>query len=75
MFCNHLKATGENYFVHFGHASKYGFKLFYAAIVCFFHALIPCMFVNSASNVAKEICDEVEKRSSNGECNRDNPIR
>ena len=64
MKCRHLLAVGEGYFEHMSKAGRYGFMLIAGGIACLVHAIFPCLFVNTASNIAMSVCDEVRHRNN-----------
>jgi hypothetical protein len=59
---NHLKSVNEKYIKHMLTALKYSLKFFYAAIVVLIHAAYPQWHQNTASNIAKNIVENVSVR-------------
>ena len=45
----HPADINETYFQHLLAACGFAARLFFAAVACFIHALIPCLFVRTAS--------------------------
>ena len=58
----HLQERNIGYFAHLFCAVKYSIKLYFASQVLLVHAIIPCLFETTASDIIKEIiketCDE-----------------
>ena len=61
----HLKETNETYFEHMFHAIRYGFRMILAGFACIIHAIIPDLFVTTASDTIKGIIDDVARRKEN----------
>ena len=59
---SHLKDTNEGYFQHMVCAAKYGIRMILAGIACIIHAIIPDLFVTTASDTMKNIIADVAKR-------------
>jgi Family of unknown function (DUF6356) len=53
LFTHHPHAVGESYGEHFGAAMSYAGKLFLASCAAFVHALLPFLFVTTASRSIK----------------------
>lgn len=49
LFLDHPKSVGETYGQHFSVAMAFSWRLFWTSIACFFHALIPGLFIKTGS--------------------------
>ena len=58
----HLKDRNTGYFAHMFCAAKYAIQLYFASQVLLVHAIVPCLFETTASDIIKgilkETCDE-----------------
>ena len=61
-FTRHPNEVGESYGQHLTHAGGAGFKLLGAGIACLVHAVLPFLFVNTASNTIREMYRGMTKR-------------
>ena len=61
-FSHHPREVGETYGQHLVHAGASGFKLLGAGIACLIHALLPFLFVHTASNVVRQMHSGITKR-------------
>ena len=52
---SHLEEEGLSYFAHMKRALTISWFLGKAAILCGIHALVPCLFCKSATNVVKKL--------------------
>lgn len=59
----HLKEINETYLEHMFYALKYGFKMIFAGIACIIHALLPDIFVTTASQTIESIKNEINLRT------------
>lgn len=64
LFMEHPHAVGETYGEHFGVAMSYAGRLFLAACAAFVHALLPFLFVTTASNAIKGMYANMTKRGA-----------
>jgi hypothetical protein len=60
----HLQDISETYWEHSKFAGKLGFMLLKAGVAALAHAIIPSLFINTASNTIKEINFLLESRNS-----------
>ena len=60
---DHPKDIGETYPEHAGHAFTIGFKLIAAGCACLIHALLPALFVRTASNTVNGIVALMNSRT------------
>ena len=60
----HLKDVNETYGEHFKFAMKLTFLLFKAGFAALIHAVIPVLFLSTASDTIKEINFLLESRNS-----------
>lgn len=59
LFLDHPASVGESYAEHFAHAGGFAALLGLAAIACLIHALVPCMFENTASRLVTRLHDRM----------------
>ena len=64
---DHPKDIGETYPEHAGHAFTIGFKLIAAGCACLVHALLPALFVRTASNTVNGIVALMNSRTEPAE--------
>ena len=50
VFTGHPRSVGETYFEHMGVASRCGASMVVAGLACLVHAVLPFLFVRTASN-------------------------
>lgn len=62
IFLEHPQSVGESYVEHFQVASTFGLKLMLAGLAAFAHAVFPCLFTKTASNLIVEMHQKVENR-------------
>lgn len=62
----HLKEQGEGYWKHAWHAVKFSYVLLILSIVCLIHAIIPNVFVTTASCRLEKLVSEMKRY--NGDC-------
>ena len=67
----HLKDIGETYWQHFKFAMSLAFLLFKAGFAVFVHAIVPSLFVTTASETLKEINFILESRKDTPEDEND----
>jgi Family of unknown function (DUF6356) len=63
-FLSHPSSVNESYVQHAGVALGFSFRLFGAALAALVHAVIPCLFVTTASSTIKELNAEITKRAN-----------
>lgn len=61
----HLEKANEHYFEHMLVALKIAFQLLLGALMAFVHALLPSVFVTSASDKIKKLYFLIESRNKN----------
>jgi hypothetical protein len=49
LFTDHPRSLGESYWEHQRHAFEFGVSMIRAGIACVIHALLPALFVRTAS--------------------------
>jgi hypothetical protein len=59
----HPRDIGETYGEHAGHATYIGLKMLGAGFACLVHALLPGVFVRTASDAVEDIQNLMSKRS------------
>ena len=64
MLFRHLEDSKMGYFSHMFCAVKYSIKLYYASQILLVHALIPCLFEKTASNIMKSILEETNRENT-----------
>jgi len=64
LFTSHPDAVGESYGEHFGVAMSYSGKLFAASCAAFVHALLPFLFVTTASSAIKKMYANMTRRGA-----------
>ena len=62
IFLAHPKEVNETYAEHFKEAGCCGFKMFVAGIACMIHAVIPCIFVTTASQCIQYLKEQFVDR-------------
>ncbi|MGE0038884.1 MAG: DUF6356 family protein [Xanthobacteraceae bacterium] len=63
-FLSHPSSVNESYLQHAGVALGFSFRLFGAALAALVHAVIPCLFVTTASSTIKELNAEITTRAN-----------
>lgn len=63
-FLSHPRSVDESYLVHAGVALGISFRLFGAALAALVHAVIPCLFVTTASSAIKSLNLEMTARAN-----------
>ena len=59
----HPRDIGETYGEHAGHAVYIGLKMLGAGLACLIHALLPGLFVRTASDTVEDIQSLMTKRT------------
>lgn len=62
-FFEHPRSVGENYFEHFRFALGFSAQLLGAGLAALAHALIPCLFEKTASNMIRDMHHRLHNRS------------
>ena len=55
LFLEHPREIGESYGEHAGHALYIGLKMIGAGLACLVHALLPGLFVRTATTAVEDI--------------------
>ena len=61
-FTGHPHSLGETYMEHLSCALYYGLSMLLTGLAVIIHAFFPFIFVTTGSDLAKEICRDVDKR-------------
>jgi len=62
-FTEHPHSLGESYFTHLLCALSYGIRMIFTGFAVIIHAVFPFVFKTSGSNLAKHICQDMDKRN------------
>ena len=62
IFLDHPASVEESYFEHLIFAGRFAIRLLFAASAAFVHALIPCLFEKTASNLIKKMHSDIVNR-------------
>ena len=62
IFTQHPKSNGETYFEHMRCAAYYGFRMVMSGLAAIVHSILPFIFETAASDCAKMVNKEVERR-------------
>jgi|TARA_Y100000768_G_scaffold222743_1_gene168001 hypothetical protein len=65
LFTHHPESNGETYFQHFRCASSYGLRMIFSGLAAIIHSVFPFLFETAASDCAKKINEEIDRRSQN----------
>jgi hypothetical protein len=63
-FLSHPRSVNESYLQHAGVAAGISVRLFGAAFAALMHALVPCLFVTTASAMIKKLHSEMLARAN-----------
>jgi len=63
MFLDHPHALGETYWQHQRRALHFGSSMVSAGVACILHALVPALFVRTASRTVLRLHDEMQATS------------
>ncbi len=64
LFLDHLHEIAETYREHGGHATYIAFTLIFSGLACLIHALVPGLFVHTASHAVRDIDALMARRAS-----------
>ena len=64
LLMDHPRDIGETYGEHAGHAVYIGLKMLGAGLACLVHAVLPGLFVRTASEAVEDIQNLMRKRTS-----------
>ena len=59
---DHLHRVKENYFVHLVYALRLAVGLLFLSCICVIHALVPVIFVNTASKQIEDLNTRLKER-------------
>jgi Family of unknown function (DUF6356) len=59
LFADHPRSLGESYLEHLRHALEFGSAMTGAGIACVIHALVPALFVRTASTTILRLHDRM----------------
>ena len=62
IFTEHPKSVGESYFKHFFNAMRYSGTFLFLFVIAFVHAILPFLFVRTASDIVCEMTKHMECR-------------
>ena len=62
VFLDHPASVDESFGEHFRFALTFSFWLFCAAFTALIHALIPCLFEKTGSNIIRRLYARIENR-------------
>ena len=55
VFNDHPRSLGESYWAHQRHAFEFGTSMIWGGVACVIHALIPALFVRTASSTILQL--------------------
>ena len=64
LFMDHPRSVGESYFEHLLFAGGFVLRLLGAGLAALVHALIPCLFEKTASNMIAKMYAKTSNRSN-----------
>ena len=64
LFMDHPRSVGESYFEHLLFAGGFALRLLGAGLAALVHALIPCLFEKTASNMIAKVYAKTSNRSN-----------
>ena len=62
LFMDHPRDVGESYGEHFATAAGFGVRMVVGGLACIVHALIPALFVRTASETVKSLYATMKAR-------------
>ena len=62
LFLDHPRSVGESYFEHLLFAGGFALRLLGAGLAALVHALIPCLFEKTASQMITQMHDQIHNR-------------
>jgi len=75
VFLDHPRSLGETYWQHQRRAAHFGASMITAGVACILHALIPALFVRTASSTVSRLHDEMQATGRLGGTPRDRSHR
>jgi hypothetical protein len=64
LFLDHPRSVDESYFEHLLFAGGFALRLLGAAVAALVHALVPCLFEKTASNMIAKMYAKTSNRSN-----------
>ena len=64
LFLDHPRSVGESYFEHLLFAGGFALRLVGAGLAALVHALVPCLFEKTASNMIAKMYAKTSNRSN-----------
>ena len=62
IFTEHPKSVGESYFKHCLNAMRYSATFLFLFVIAFIHAILPFLFIRTASDIVCEMSKDMECR-------------
>ena len=59
----HPRSVGESYSEHFGIAFMFGLRMLVGGLAALVHALLPCLFKTSASQIVRQLYTQLQTRT------------
>jgi hypothetical protein len=59
LFAEHPNSVGESYLMHMLQAARFSGRLLLAGVACLIHAVLPFLFVKTASETIAELYDRM----------------
>ena len=59
LFCNHPASVDETYVEHMIAAGGFALRLFFGALACLVHAVLPFLFEKTGSSIIEELHDRM----------------
>jgi hypothetical protein len=66
IFTEHPASVGESYGEHFVQATRFGARLMFSGVACMVHAVLPILFVRTASNNVTHLHGVMTARAKTG---------
>ena len=63
IFTEHPRSVGESYLLHMFNAARYAFTFLLLFFIAFIHAILPFLFVRTASDIVLEMSKHMECRN------------
>ena len=62
IFTKHPNEVGETYLQHGYQSMRYSLTFLFLFVIAFIHAILPCLFKNTASDIVCEMSEHMECR-------------
>ncbi len=62
IFTEHPKSVGESYLLHMFNAARYALTFLVLFFIAFIHAILPFLFVRTASDIVCEMSKDMKHR-------------